>query len=71
MMDHHKVYDTSSLISLYVCVLDLIEYMYKNRNMSEILNMSKSKLYGKGSPRSLSDIEQNKSRSGSQGKVIV
>ena len=37
--------------------------------MSVIINMNDSKLKHIGSPKLLSDLEQKKSRSGSQGKV--
>ena len=39
--------------------------------MSVIINMNESKLKCKGLPKLLSDLEQKKSRSGSQGKVVV
>ena len=39
--------------------------------MSVIINMNESKLKCKGQPKLLSDLEQKKSRSGSQGKVAV
>ena len=37
--------------------------------MSVIINVNESKLKRKGLPKLLSDLEQKKSRSGSQGKV--
>ena len=39
--------------------------------MSVIIFMNKSKLKRKGKPKLLSDLEQKKSWSGSQGKVVV
>ena len=39
--------------------------------MSVIININESKLKHKGKPKLLSDLEQKKSRSGSQGKVAV
>ena len=39
--------------------------------MSVIINMNESKLKHKGLPKLLSDLEEKKSRSGSQGKASV
>ena len=39
--------------------------------MSVIINMNESKLKHKGLPKLSSDLEQKKSRSGSQGNVAV
>ena len=39
--------------------------------MSVFININESKLKHKGLPKLLSDLEQKKSRSGSQGKVAV
>ena len=39
--------------------------------MSVIINMNESKLKRKGKPKLLSDLEQKKSKSGSQGKGAV
>ena len=39
--------------------------------MSVIINMNESELKRKGKPKLLSDLEEKKSRSWSQGKVTV
>ena len=39
--------------------------------MSVIININESKVKHKGWPKLLSDLDKNKSRSGSQGKVAV